>query len=168
MKRVIINAMTAIILMLGQTNVTSAFGWDILCQFGVIAMVLASATAMPMIPSAVAMLCIALFCDIWSSGPVGLYAMAVMICFALAWGIIGRLKTERVIALMICSAVMSSLFEAILAAVYSIYYLDTHFLAVFGHQFWINALVTACMTPLVMGITHFVEKLFIRRKTAIT
>ena len=168
MKRVIINALAAILLMLVQTNVTFAFGLDVLCQFGVIAVVLGAATAMPVIPSAIAMLCIALFCDIWSSGPVGLYAMAFMGCFAVAWAFIGRMKTERVIALMICSAIICIVFEVLLAAIYSLYYLDTHFLLVFLHQFWANALLTALMTPLVMWMTHFIEKLFIRRKSAIS
>lgn len=168
MKRVIINALTAILLMLAQTNVTSAFGWDVLCQFGVIAIVLAAATTMPAMPTAVAMLCVAFFCDVWSSGPVGLYAMAFMASFAVAWAFIGRTKTERVIALMVCSALVCMLFEGILAVIYSIYYWDTHFLSVFLHQSWMNALMTACLTPLVMWAMHGIEKLFIRRKTAIS
>lgn len=168
MKRVLINALTTILLMIVQTNVTSAFGMDVMCQFGVIAIVLAAATSMPAISSAIALLCVGLFCDVWGSGPVGLYAMAFMFTFAIAWAFMHRMKTERVIALMVCSALTCALFEGLLAAVYSIYYMESRFLAMFLRYFWIDALVTAILTSPVMWVTHMIEKLFIRRRASIS
>ena len=166
MKRVVINVVTAFIFMLIQTNFASAFGSDLVCQFGVIAIVLSAATTMNIVPSAVAMLIFALLCDIFVSGPVGIYAFCLMVVFALSHALLARFKSERTISIMIWSGLMTIVFELLLACVYSGIFKSFHYFVIFLEQFWKDVLITALLTPVVMYVTLFAEKIFTQRRTS--
>ncbi len=166
MKRVVINAVTAFLLMLVQSNVDSAFGIQAMAQFGIIAAVLTGMTSMPMVSSAISMLIFALLCDVFTSGPIGLAAFVFMLVFGIGRAIVARFKSERVIAVMIFCATMTILFEFLLAIVYCAYYREFVFLSIFVSQFWNDVLLTALLTPAVMTINHALESIFVRRKKA--
>lgn len=163
MKRVIINAICALVLMLIQTNVGSAFGMNVVCEFFVIAAVISGATSMPMISSCLSMLALALLMDFFVSGPIGLYAFACMSVFAISRALLNRFRSERLISVMFWASLICIVFEAIQAALYSLYYFDTQYWKIYGNIFWIDALLTALMTPFVMWIEHLLERLFSRR-----
>ena len=164
MKRVIINAICAFILMLVQANFDAAFGIQALAQFGIIAAVLTGMTSMSMRASSISMLLLALLCDIFSSGPVGIYAIAFMLVFGLSRAILFRFHSERIIAVMIACAVMSALFEFLLALLYCAYYWDSAFLTVFVHVFWKDLILTAIFAPVVMWLCNILETALIRHK----
>ncbi|MBR4986432.1 MAG: hypothetical protein IKY83_11920 [Proteobacteria bacterium] len=166
MKRVIINVVIAFICMLIQSNVSSAFGLDIVCQYGVIAIILSAATSMSLVSSSVSMLIFALLCDIFASGPIGVYAFCLMVVFAVSHALMFRFRSERLVALMIWSAVMSVLFELLLAGVYAGIFWNRHYFFIFIDHFWKDMIATALMTPAVMALEHLAEKVFSRKKTS--
>ena len=79
MKRVVINALLAFILMLIQTSVASSFGLLSVCQFGILASVVSSALAFPTMSTSISMLLLGLAFDLWVSGPPFLYAFLFVI-----------------------------------------------------------------------------------------
>lgn len=166
MKRVIINVVTAFIFMLIQTNFASAFGLDLICQFGVIAIVLSAATSMNIVPSAVATLIFALLCDIFVSGPIGIYAFCLMVVFALAHALVARFKSERTISIVIWACLMTIVFELLLSCVYAAIYKEFHYFVIFINQVWKDLLITSLLTPVMMYVTHFAEKIFTQRRTS--
>lgn len=166
MKRVVINVVTAFIFMLIQTNFASAFGLDLICQFGVIAIVLSAATTMSIVPSAVATLIFALLCDIFVSGPIGIYAFCLMVVFALAHALLARFKSERTISIMIWGGLMTIVFELLLACVYAGIFKTPHYFVIFLDHFWKDVIITSLLTPIVMYITLFAEKIFTQKRTS--
>lgn len=166
MKRVVINAVSAFLLMIIQSNVDSAFGIQAMVQFGIIAAVLTGMTSMPMMASTISMLIFALLCDMFTSGPVGIAAFVFMLVFGIGRAVVARFKSERVIAVMIFCAVMTIIFEFLLSIVYCAYYRDFVFLSIFLSQFWKDFILTAFLTPAVMTINRALESIFMRRKKA--
>lgn len=166
MKRVIINVVTAFICMLIQMNITSAFGIDTLCQYGVIAIILSAATSMNLVTSSVATLIFALLCDIFVSGPIGIYAFCLMLVFGITHALLSRFRSERMIALMIWAAVMTTAFELLLACAYAGVYKDFHYFMIFVNHFWKDLILTVLMTPAVMYLNQLAEKIFTHRKTS--
>ncbi len=164
MKRVIINAICAFFLMFIQTNVDAAFGIQAMAQFGVIAAVLTGMCSMSMMPSAISMLLLAVLCDLFASGPVGLYAIAFMLMFGCSRALIHRFRSERVIAVMIFSVIMTVFFELLLALLYCAYYRSSAYLSIFVHIFLIDILLTALLAPGVMWLNGLLETLFSGRK----
>lgn len=164
MKRVIINASCALLLMLMQTNVDAAFGIQAMAQFGIIAAVLSGMTSMNMLPSAVSMLILALICDSFASGPIGLYAIAFMLVFGFSRVVINRFKSERIIAVMIFSAIMTLFFELLLALLYSAYYMDTVYHTIFLRVFWKDIILTALFSPCMLWLNLAFDVLFSRRR----
>ncbi len=163
MKRVVINAVCAMLLMIIQSNVDSAFGIDYVCQFVVIAAVLTGAGAMPMISSCVSMLILACVVDFFVSGPIGLYAFICMVVFGISRALLTRFRSERLIAVMFWGCLLCVLFESLLAVVYSLYYWNGQFWHIFARSVWVDAILTALFTPVLMWIEHLVERILSRR-----
>ena len=166
MKRVIINAVSAFLLMIVQSNVDSAYGIQAMAHFGIIAAVLTGMTSMPLMASAISMLILALLCDVFMSGPIGIAAFVFMVVFGIGRAVVARFKSERVVAVMVFCAAMSILFEFLLALVYCAYYQEFVFLSIFVTQFWKDFLLTALLAPAVMAINHALESVFMRHKKA--
>ena len=165
MKRVILNALCAFILMLIQTNVSSAFGIQMVCQFCAIAALLTGALSMPMMSSAISILVLAVICDLFVSGPIGIYAFCLMVTFGIARALLSRFRYERVFALMIWSCILCILFESLQATLYSLYYLSTQYWVIFAQFFWKDAIATTIATPVVMWLILRLERLMSRRHT---
>ena len=81
MKRVVLNALLALVLMILQTGVSSSFGLESVCHFTVIAAVLSGALSLPMISSTVSILLLGVVCDMWMSGVSGLTPLLLMIVY---------------------------------------------------------------------------------------
>ena len=169
MRIVIINALCALLLMIAQSNFNASFGVEAMCQFGVIGMVLCCGLVMSPIASMVSMVLLAFVCDLWASGPTGLYALVFSLVFILFRAIMARFRTERVIAMMIFAAIAAALFEFLLAAGYGVFYRQTVYLMLFLRRFWLDAILTALFLPLVMVIVQLLDRLFSsHRKTGLT
>lgn len=164
MKRLIITTLMALVLMCVQANVDSAFGLDFVCHFGMIAAVFLGVSAVPMMSSSIAMLILALVCDLCVSGPIALFALATMIVFAISRAFLFRFRTERMVAVMMGGALVSIAFDSLLAVLYSIYFQSTVYLSIFIHVFWKNAIVSFVMTPIFIGLVQAVEKLTTARR----
>ncbi len=166
MKRAILNVACALLFLLIQTNINSAFGIEAICQFGIIAAVLSGGFSMPMISSTISILILGLICDLNGIGPLGLYTFSFMVVFGITRAIMTRLKSERVISLMIWSLLLCILFEFLQATLYSLFYQDTIFGGLFIRKFWLDALLTSLFTPVMMWFEHLLERIFTRRKAS--
>ena len=165
MKRVILNVICAFVLMLIQSNVDAAFGLQLVCQFGVIAALLTGALSLPMVSSSISIFCLAILCDMFVSGPVGLYAFALMVTFGVARALLSRFRSERVFALMLWACLLCVLFDLIQTALYSVYYFNPKYWTLFVKLGWKDALATTIMTPVMLWSVLRLERLFSRRRT---
>ncbi len=169
MRIVIINALCALLLMIAQSNFNASFGIDAMCQFGVIGMVLCCGLVMPSIASMVSMVVLGFACDLWASGPTGLYALVFSLVFIIFRAIMLRFRSERVVAMMIFAAIASAFFELLLAAGYGVVYRQTVYLMLFLRRFWLDAILSALFLPLVMFVVQLLDRLFSsHRKTGLT
>ena len=166
MKRVVINALCVMIWMLIQSNFDSAFGVEIMVQFGIIGIILACGMAMPVVPATISVLVFGLFCDIWVSGPTGLYALLLSIVYVCVYLVMTRLRSDRVITMMVYAALSCIVFEAMLATAYGIIYRTWVFWSIFKSHFIWDALATAIFTPLLMFLVRALESLIGRRRTS--
>ena len=164
MKRVIIHAVLALVLMIVQANVHSAFGIQLTCHYGVIAAVLSGVFTLPLTSSALSLLILATICDLFASGPLGLFAFACMLVFAVSRAFMHRFRTERFVFVMLWGCIMSIVLDAVLGILYSAYYRNAQFLTIFVQIFWKNALITGLMTPVVMWISQQLDRLFTPRR----
>lgn len=166
MKRVIISAVCAFILVLIQTNFDSAFGFSVTIQFPVICAILACTLALPVVPASISVLCLGLVCDLMSSGPQGIYALSLGIVYVIAFVILNRLRTERVISLMFYVALGCILFDALQATGYSAVYRSLQYWRIFAHHFVWDALITALFTPIMMYLVRILESFLDRKHSA--
>lgn len=166
MKRVVVNALCVMVWMLIQSNFDSAFGVEVMVQFGIIGVILACSMAMPVVPATVSVLVIGLFCDLWASGPAGLYALCLSLIYVGVYLIMTRLRSDRVISLMIYSALSCIMFEALLSTGYCLVYRTWVYWSIFKSHFIWDALATALFTPLIMVLVRSIETLVSRRRTS--
>ena len=164
MRAAVLNAFCAVLLMIAQSNFDAAFGVNIMCQFGLIALVLACGVGISAVPAAVSLMIVALVCDMWASGPGGLYAFVMMLVFVLFRIVMSRIRSERVIAMMIYAAVAVVVFEWILAGAYAGIYRSTIYLSICLRRFWADALVTAAFVPIVMALLQLLDRIFTARR----
>ena len=169
MRIVIINALCALLLMIAQSNFNASFGVDAMCQFGVIGIVLCCGLVMSPIASIFSMVLLAFACDLWASGPTGLYALVFSLVFILFRAIMSRFRTERVVTMMIFAAIATAVFELLLAIGYGLVYRQTLYLSLFVRRFWLDAILTALFLPIVMFIVQMLDRLFSsHQKTGLT
>ena len=166
MKRVVINALCVIIWMLIQSNFDSAFGVEVMVQFGIIGVIMASSMAMPVVPATVSVLVFGLFCDLWVSGPAGLYALLLSVVYVCVYLIMTKMRSDRVISQMIYAALSCIVFEALLATGYSIIYRTWGYWSIFKAHFIWDAIATSLFTPAFMGMIRLIESLVSRRRTS--
>ena len=166
MKSVIINAACAFVMMLVQSNFHSAFGTTVMAHFTIIAVILACALAMPPAAAGISILILGIICDLMVSGPAGLYPLLLSITYVVVYLIMTRLRSERVLTMMIYVAVSCVLFELLLCIAYCIIYHSWQYWTIFVHSFLWNALLTTAFTPAVMYLNRSLEKLFDRKKTS--
>ena len=143
MKRAALNAFLAFAFLLLQSNIAAAYGFSAVCHFAVIAITLSGVCAMPMISSSVALLLLAFVCDALSSGPTGLCALLLVLISMLCRAFMSRFRSERLIFVIVCTAVSSALFDALTALFCALYYQNTVFGSLFLSLGWKNALLTA-------------------------
>ena len=167
MKRVVIYAVLALILMAVQANVHSAFGVQTVCHFGIIAAVVSGAFSFPLISSAIAMSLLAMTCDLFVSSPLGLYAFVFMVVFSISRALLFRFRSERLIFVLMWICIMGIAFDALLAAAYSAYYRDTVFFSIFLSFFWKNALVTTILSPVIIRFAHWWDRILTPKRTLI-
>ena len=169
MRIVIINALCALLLMIAQSNFNASFGVDAMCQFGIIAMVLCCGLVMAPIASILSMVVLAFACDLWASGPTGLYAFVFAIVCILFRAIMSRFRTERVVTMMIFAAIAVAVFELLLAIGYGLVYQQTVYLSLFVRRFWLDAILTAVFLPIVVFFVQLLDRLFSsHHKTGLT
>ena len=166
MKRVIINTICAIAMMLIQSNFHSAFGIEIMVHFTLIAAVLCCAMAMPPFAGSISVLILGLICDMMVSGPAGFYALILSIVYVLMYLVMSRLRSDRIITMMLYTAIASILFDLLLTAGYCLIYRSWMYWTIFVRHFYLNALLTAVFAPIMMYLVRFLEKVFTRRKTS--
>lgn len=143
MKRAALNAFLAFVCLLLQSNIAAAYGFSAVCHFAIIAITVAGVCAMPMVSSSVAILILAFICDALSSGPTGLCALLLVLLSMLSRAFMSKFRSERLIFVVVCSAVSSALFDALTALSCALYYQNTVFGALFLSLGWKNALLTA-------------------------
>ena len=166
MKRVIINAICAFVMMLIQSNFNSAFGVELMAHFALIAAVLCCVLAMPVTSSAISILILGIVCDLMVSGPPGFYALTLSIVFVITYLLMKRLRSDRIISLMLYTAIAAIIFELLLTSGYCLIYRNWLYASIFVRHFLWNALLTAGFTPIMMYLVRFLEHLFNRRKTS--
>ena len=166
MKGVIINAVCAFVMMLVQSNFHSAFGVTVMAHFTIIAVILSCALAMPPAASGISILILGIICDLMVSGPAGLYPLLLSIIYVGVYLVMTKLRSERVMSMMIYAAVSCILFELLLCIAYCVIYQSWQYWSIFIHGFIWNALLTTCFTPIMMYLNRSLEKLFDRKKTS--
>ena len=166
MKRVIINTICAIVMMLIQSNFNSAFGIEIMAHFTLIAAVLICAMAMPVFAGSISILILGLICDLMVSGPAGFYALTLSIVYVGMYLVMSRLRSDRIITMMLYTAIARILFDLLLTTGYCLIYRNGMYWTIFVRHFYLNAFLTAVFTPIMMYLVRFIEKVFTRRKTS--
>ena len=164
MKRVVLNALLALVLMILQTGVSSSFGLESVCHFTVIAAVLSGALSLPMISSTVSILLLGVVCDMWLSGVSGLTPLLLMIVYLGVRAAMLPFRSERVLAVMVYGILASIAYDALCALAYGVFYRSMTFFSIFGRVFWCDALWAAIWTPLVMWMVMFLDRVTSRKR----
>lgn len=165
MKRVVINALLAFLLMLLQTGVSASFGVVSLCHFGILAALVSASLAFPTISSTISMLVLGFLFDLWVSGPTSLYALLFVVTTLIIRGVVGKFRTERLVLIVLYAAVASAFFDFVQCLAYSLYYRDSlywHVLSqvILGDMGW-----TALFAAPYMWAVLLLDRVIAKRRT---
>ena len=164
MKRVVINALLAFILMLIQTSVASSFGLLSVCQFGILASVVSSALAFPTMSTSISMLLLGLAFDLWVSGPPFLYAFLFVIAHLVSSAIIGKVRTERPVFVILYATMASAFFDLLQCVAYSLFYREGYYWDMFPRVVFVDAIWAAVWAvPYMWGVLAL-DRVIVKRR----
>ena len=176
MKRVVINALLAFILMLIQTSVASSFGLLSVCQFGILASVVSSALAFPTMSTSISMLLLGLAFefvvrnslrfefDLWVSGPPFLYAFLFVIAHLVASAIIGKIRTERPVFVILYATMASAFFDLLQCVAYSLFYREGYYWDMFPRVVFVDAIWAAVWAAPYMWGVLALDRIIVKRR----
>jgi len=164
---VIFNAILPILGMIIVSNICSAFGIAVAPEFAIAAAVSASVMNLPMSSSTLSFLVVAAAADLNASGPPGLVSFLLVILYLFIRMLTQNAQPQRFLGMASLALAAVFVYHAALAGIYSLYYPDAPFWALFLKRSWISALETAILTPLIVWLVNRCGTLFEKKKTGI-